>query len=231
MSSDTLIRNEGRGLLNMRDAKSLCHYRPRETKVASVIAVGETKMFLSVEVNHTEHRPENDYTTDVDFSYASGVVHQERNPFFCMRFVQDMIVNIVDKTVQCTHCDRGKTVVECRILEYDGGISYALTFGLHMLLDMLFGHDQRYSIRTVRGITCGMVYKNFVMDMDRQEFFQSDVVMDALIDHAGNIISIAHYSERSNSGVSLNHMLSMLSKGWHEGKGSANHDMPYALAS
>jgi ribonuclease PH len=137
----------------------------------------------------------------------------------------------VDKTVQCTHCDRGKTVVECRILEYDGGISYALTFGLHMLLDMLFGNDQRYSIRTVRGVTCGMVYKNFVMDMDRQEFFQSDVVMDALIDHAGNIISIAHYSERSNSGVSLNHMLSMLSKGWHEGKGSANHDMPYALAS
>lgn len=231
MSSETLIRNEGRGLMEVRKAKSLCHYRPRETKAAAIIAVGETKMFLSVDVKHSEGRSENDYVTDVDFSYASGVVHQERNPFFCTRFVQDMIMNIVDKTVQCIHCDRGKTIVECRILEYDGGISYALTFGLHMLLDMLFGNDQRYSVRTVHGITCGMVYKNFVLDLDRQEFFQSDVVMDALLDHAGNIISIAHYGERSNTSFSLNHMLSMLSKGWNEGRGRASHDMPYAMVS
>lgn len=198
-----IIRNEGRETNSIRDIKFLRRDFLRDKGVSYLVFLGKTQILFSVFLDSDKEDP-----ISVDFSVSPSVLIEEGNSFFHRSCAQDMIKKIFFSMMGDGCLSTKGLSVECQVLQYDGGLSTTIACAFYLVLSLFFQEEREYiSVKKIVGASCGIFKGNLVLDLDAQEFFQSEYVIDFLFDEHGDILNIPYFFSRESKGLSLENIL------------------------
>ena len=220
-----LIRNGGRDLGAVRDIKVLCRDFFRERGVSHLVFFGKTQVLFSAFFD-----PSSDEDFSIDFSTSPSVLWEEGNPFFQKQFAESALKKMVHVGINTEYFSVKGLSIECQVLQNDGGLSTAIALACYCTLSHFFQEECSVPFNKIVGVSCGLVKDGLVIDLDAQEFFQAESVIDFLFDEKGNILGIPFFFSRVKTGLSIERTLSMAQSSFSAVKGILGaYDAPKKL--